>query len=666
MKLARELIATGLTLALLCACVSTRQQQALVAHLRVNNAPSQGGTGVAYRVVQSVEGQHAYVDRARLRQVSVPAALRGAVLIRTADGDRDAAAGNSDFLSFQVLQSSTVYVAHDTRITPKPDWLTSAFMNTGTELRIGSRAFDIYSNVYPRDALVVLGSNTAAGGGGDHENMYSVLVVPTAPHAEPPTTPTAIQIVCSTAAVVGLQWAPSRDDVQVAGYRITRDGVLLGTTFNPYFADTTVAASTRYSYAITAFDSAGNTAASDPAAVTTAAASAAGDAPYCPSRLITAMSWDWSTGYTQANGSDLWPAAWGADGNVYMAFGDGGGFGGDNERGRASFGIAMITGEPPPTSNTAHNIYGGYATTHPARVTGKASAIIAVDADFYAIAGIFRPTDLKSEYPHRPSGSPNHLEIASSLGNAYSWQDSDWSFCGVESKNGARILHGAFCPQGFVGYGAGNSGAIDDYVYLYGMDAASYWGNVPSTAPADTYLARVPKGSMLIESAYQYFAGLDAQGAAIWSARAEQMSPVFVDRNPIQVGCRNACTMAAPIEEAVYVSPLNRYIAVAQGGYAAQTSFYEGPSPWGPWAVISYNNIDAATGSGGWAGLGTGAGESLGVHFVNAWTSPSGQTLWATYSSSGTAPADALFPPAGTAMDSINLVKVELALSPGK
>jgi hypothetical protein len=427
-----------------------------------------------------------------------------------------------------------------------------------------------------------------------------------------------------------------------------------------------VAASTPYTYVISAFDRAGNTAASDPVVLTTSPASAAGDAPYCASQLITGMSWDWPNGYTQANGSDLWPAAWGSDGNVYMAFGDGGGFGGDNERGRASFGIAMITGEPPPTSTTAHNIYGGYATAHPARVTGKASAIIAIDADFFAIAGIFRPTDLKSDYPHRPSGSPNHLEIASSLGNAYSWQDSDWSFCGVESKNGARILHGAFCPQGFVGYGAGNSGAIDDYVYLYGMDAASYWGNVPSTAPADTYLARVPKGSMLIESAYQYFAGLDAQGAAIWSARAEQMSPVFVDRNPIQVGCRNACTMAAPIEEAVYVSPLNRYIAVAQGGYAAQTSFYEGPSPWGPWAVISYNNIDAATGSGGWAGLGTGAGESLGVHFVNAWTSPSGQTLWATYSSSGTAPADALFPPAGTAMDSINLVKVELALSPGK
>jgi hypothetical protein len=79
--------------------------------------------------------------------------------------------------------------------------------------------------------------------------------------------------------------------------------------------------------------------------------------------------------------------------------------------------------------------------------------------------------------------------------------------------------------------------------------------------------------------------------------------------------------------------------------------------------VISYNNINATSGAGGWANLGIAAGESLGVHFVNAWTSPTGQTLWATYSSTGTAPAGALFPPGGTAMDSFNLLRVDLDLA---
>jgi hypothetical protein len=173
----------------------------------------------------------------------------------------------------------------------------------------------------------------------------------------------------------------------------------------------------------------------------------------------------------------------------------------------------------------------------------------------------------------------------------------------------------------------------------------------------------VPNDKIVTPSAYEYFSGFNTRGAPIWSSDAGQMQPVFSDRNVDQPGCEKVCTMGSPIAEAVYVPALKRYIAVAQGGYAAQTSFYEAPSPWGPWAVIAYNNIDAATGSGGWGNLGTAAGESLGVHFVNAWTSSSGQTLWATYSSSGTAPADALFPPAGTAMDSFNLVRVELSLA---
>jgi hypothetical protein len=493
--------------------------------------------------------------------------------------------------------------------------------------------------------------------------MYLVFVVPTAPDREPPTPPASVQALCASAAVVGLSWRPSTDDAKVAGYRITRDGVLLGTTASTYFSDTTVSASTPYTYAVIAFGAGGNTAASIPIPVTTQAASAAGDAPYCSSRVIAGMNWSFSNGYTQANGSDLWPAAWGADGNVYFFFGDGGGFGGDNERGRASFGIATISGEPPPTIATMHNVYGGYESEHAAQVTGKASALIAIGADFYAIAGIYRPTDPKSAYPHEPSGSPNHLEIASSIGNAYSWRDGKWIFCGVESEHGARVVSGAFCPQGFVSYGAGNGGAQDEYVYLFGMDAESYWSNIPTTLPANTYLARVPRTRLLAQEAYEYFAGLDRNGDPIWSARTERMRPVFTDRNVTLPGCHGGCAMAAPIEEAVYVAPLRRYIAVAQGNYAAQTSFYESPDPWGPWSVIAYNNIDPATGSGGWANLGAAAGESLGVHFVNAWTSASGHTLWATYSSDGTAPADAFFPPAGTAMDSFNLVEVELELT---
>jgi hypothetical protein len=667
MRLSRKALAGAIALPLLSGCVSTMPPAlgpAVVRNLTVHNAGSQGGTEKSYRITRGLKGalgRRQYVDRAGSGPVSMPLVLRGQTFIRTADGDRAAAAGSSDFLSFEVSQSSTVYVAHDTRITLKPRWLASNFMDTGIQLRIGSVAFELYSNAYPSDATVFLGSNIPMGGT-DRGSMYSVIVIPTAVIAEPPAAPASMQIVCATAAVVGLRWNPTTGAAKIAGYRISRDGTVIGTTFKTYFSDTSVAASTSYTYVITAFDSAGNSAASSTLQAVTAPASAGGDAPYCASSVVTGMTWDWPNGYTQANGSDLWPVAWGNDGNVYAFFGDGGGFGGDNERGRASFGIAMITGAPPPTSVTEHNIYGGYNAEHPSLINGKASAIIAIGGDFYAIAGIYGPTDLKSEYPHQPSGSPNHLEIAYSIGNAYSWQESSWTFCGMQSS-GQRTLSGSFCPQGFVSYDAANAGAADEYVYVFGMDAASNWGDAHSTLPANTYLARVPNDEIVIQSAYEYFAGWDSNGAPIWSSDTDQMQPVFSDRNVDQPGCGKVCTMASPIEEAVYIPALKRYIAVAQGGYAAQTSFYEAPNPWGPWAVISYNNIDAATGSGGWANLGIAGGESLGVHIVNAWTSSTGQSLWATYSSSGIAPAAALFPPAGTAMDSFNLVRVDLVVS---
>ncbi len=433
-------------------------------------------------------------------------------------------------------------------------------------------------------------------------------------------------------------------------------------TFDTYFSDTSVAASTPYTYVVTALDAAGNAAASDPLATTTPAASDNGDAPYCPSTLITSMTWNWSGGYTEANSSDLWSVTWGNDGNVYAFFGDGGGFGGDDHRGRTSFGISMIEGAPPPTSATASNIYGGYNSRHPSLLTGKASSIIAIGRDFYALAGIYRSTDSKAKYPTQPSGSPNHLEIAYSIGNAYSWRNSSWSFCSADA-GGTKSLKGSFCPLGFVNFGRGNADAPDSYVYVFGMNPASYWSDGPRKAPLHTYLARVRNTRVLGQSAYRYFAGLDSSGNPIWSSNARRMQPVFSDRNMSQSGCGGVCVMVSALGEAVYNTGLKRYIGVAQGDYLAQTSFYDAPNVWGPWTVISYNNIHAGTGSGGWANLGTAAGVSLGVHAVNAWTSSSGQTMWVTYSSDGKAPAGALFPPAATAMDSFNLVRVDLSLA---
>src|SRR6516162_8230663 len=73
-------------------------------------------------------------------------------------------------------------------------------------------------------------------------------------------------------------------------------------------------------------------------------------APYPPSKLIRGITWEWETYTNAALGSDLWPVTWGPDDNLYVAWGDGGGFGGTDADGRVAMGIGRIEGGPEKVS----------------------------------------------------------------------------------------------------------------------------------------------------------------------------------------------------------------------------------------------------------------------------------------------------------------------------
>ena len=474
--------------------------------------------------------------------------------------------------------------------------------------------------------------------------------------------PNQVAVECANALVVGLHWA-APDRPGAVAFAISRNGMTIGRTAELYFTDRSVAALNHYSYGVTAIDRWGNEATAMPIDVDTPAASARGDAPYCASPVLPSVSFDWSLGYTEANGSDLWPFTWGSDGQAYAFFGDGGGIGGDDQRGRASFGIASFTAPPPFTSSTAKNVYGGYQASYPAHIYGKASAIIAVGNDFYTVGGIYDDRDV-AQHPNRLSGAPNRVQLGFSIGNAHSWQVASWIFCRPHEREPDPSA-GEFCPSRFVNFGPGNSGSRDEYVYLVGVpNEKSYWGDVPTGVPAYTYLARVPRAQLLKQHAYRYYGGIDRHGKPRWDAHSTHMQPIFIDGNPNLPGCGGTCSMNSALGEITHDFGLHRYLAIAQGAYVGQTSLYEAPEPWGPWRVIQYNNIDPVDGGGGWARLGTKAGGSMGVHIVNAWTSGDGLSLWLSYSSDGVAPEGSAFPPAGTSMDSLNLIPAHLTPSP--
>ncbi len=682
--------------------------------MRVDNAQARGGSGLPYAIEPErlATGAVEYVDRPFVLSGAVPRTAPGEVLIRTADGDRYTAAGASSFMSFTVGRSSAVYVARDTVLERTPTWLAANFLDTGREIeamRSGRiEPYELYVNVYPAGARVILGSNLVAGDTARRGGMYSVVVVPTPVDELPPTAPSMLRRTCATATVVGIEWTAATDNVAVAGYRIIRDGVVIATVSpaQTRYADTGVSGRRRYTYIVAAFDGAGNVTRSRALRVRTAASSRRGEAAYCPSATIRSMKFAFASAYSEthgntsdappfSDGSDLWPLTWGADGAMYAFFGDGWGLCGQLDTGPAggadytSFGFARISGPVPSIENAPcssprmQNVYGGYLSTHPygggrrGLVNGKVGAVIAVGEDFYAIGGIWRPGDRGG-----PNDAPNHSEIVYSLGNGHSWRDVPWAFCRADAKGNPDPTGGldgglGVCPSGFVNFGPGYAGAADDYVYLYASNNNPVnWDHPgPNVLANATYLLRVPQDRLLDAAAYRYYAGLDDRGEPIWSARSTRRQAVFIDRASPQADAHGfEFPMYVIVREAVYDAPLGRFIATAQGEKVGQVAFYEATQPWGPWSAIYYANIDAARGGeGGWGNLGAGVwqasrsrylGEdSLGAHVGNGWTSSDGRTLWIAFSSDGKAPRNARFARlAGNWLDSLNLVEARLRM----
>jgi chitodextrinase len=73
-----------------------------------------------------------------------------------------------------------------------------------------------------------------------------------------PTQPQNLSATAINRQRIDLTWTASTDNVGVTGYQVFRDGSPLDTSDTTTFSDTTVSASTAYTYTVVAFDAAGN------------------------------------------------------------------------------------------------------------------------------------------------------------------------------------------------------------------------------------------------------------------------------------------------------------------------------------------------------------------------------------------------------------------------
>lgn len=71
---------------------------------------------------------------------------------------------------------------------------------------------------------------------------------------EAPTTPTLLSATPIAATQIDISWSVATDNVLVSGYSVFRDGVPIATTSLLAYSDTSLTASTAYTYAVRAFD----------------------------------------------------------------------------------------------------------------------------------------------------------------------------------------------------------------------------------------------------------------------------------------------------------------------------------------------------------------------------------------------------------------------------
>ncbi len=284
-------------------------------------------------------------------------------------------------------------------------------------------------------------------------------------------------------------------------------------------------------------------------------------APYPKSQVIRGVTFNDATARTEAPGSDIWPMTWAADGELYTAWGDGGGFGGDNDNGRVSLGVARITGDR--RDYRGENLAGGVDAPHPAPFTGKSEGILALGDLLY----LWR------------DGAASSLEY---FKFAELWRSDDlgatWRSTGVRfSKTGGDFPEGdegIFAPA-FCQFGQAYAGARDGYVYIYAPDIIdpTHWR---VRVPGRVNLLRVAREKIESKQAYEFFAGVDESGVPRWTSVPGERRPVWQDAD-------NGTHRIA----VSYNPGLKRYllttIAIDRKGWM---SIYDTPEPWGPWTHV--------------------------------------------------------------------------------
>jgi hypothetical protein len=262
---------------------------------------------------------------------------------------------------------------------------------------------------------------------------------------------------------------------------------------------------------------------------------------------IVGATFDWSSHKRFAQGSDNWPMTWADDDNQYAMWGDGGGFEGSDDSQAptyTSFGVSKITGDYNNYSGT--NVYGGVDHQCESTLIGKSHG-----APLSINGGVL--------YTWVTSGSDMHggfsvFTLYRSDDKGCTWSKLNAAFTSdvnppAGDENTDEVAYG-----GFVQFGKDYQSAIDNYVYVVAVrptPTSGFFLHVPGRI----MLIRVPRESIEIRSAYEFFAGVDANGTPTWTTNAMSGKPIVSDAMGV-----------GTFVQIIYVPQLERFVYANQYG----------------------------------------------------------------------------------------------------
>ena len=311
------------------------------------------------------------------------------------------------------------------------------------------------------------------------------------------------------------------------------------------------------------------------------------------SRFFATASVPYADEVDTASDGDLWPAAWADDGALYAANGDGRGF---SDLPWSDIVVNRIDGTPE-TGLTGTRLAAGDDIvpiwSDPGEFNRKPTGMVAVDGNgdgtdelYLAVQDLRRPPD---------PGEPGHPHAFNEAPAATVVRSTDYGRT-WEPTAGPMFTDHVFTTVFFLDFGQSNRHARvlgrdgARFVYAYGLDRNwrdSFSGVVDD--PLDLWLARVPIGSILDRTTWQFFAGL-AHGRPRWSTDIGERIAVLHEARRVYPGAVTPDGNSVLSQGSVVYNPgLKRFLYLSWTEYTFE--FYEAPAPWGPWKLFHHKDF---------------------------------------------------------------------------